>query len=94
MTRHRTHETDNEQSETEAVAPDRATATEANGHAKEVAADERMKRAEEMVDEVAKRVGELTGRLGHGLLWLAARAREEAEDIWAEARSISRGQRP
>jgi hypothetical protein len=53
--------------------------------------EERMRRAEEMVDRMAERVGNAAGWLGHGLLRLAARAREEAEDIWAEARSLSRG---
>jgi hypothetical protein len=61
--------------------------------AEDVAAEERLRRAEEMVDRMAHRIGEAAGRLGHGLLRLAARAREEAEDIWAEARSLSRGER-
>ncbi len=65
-----------------------------NGRPADVSADERMRRAEEVVDRVAQRVGDLTGQLGRGLLWLAARAREEAEDIWAEARPISRGKQP
>jgi hypothetical protein len=56
--------------------------------------EERMRRAEELVDRMAERVGQLAGRLGHGILRLAARAREEAEDMWAEARSLSRGERP
>jgi hypothetical protein len=66
---------------------------EANGSAAPTA-DDRMRRAEEMVDQMAQRVGDYAGRLGHGLLRLAARAREEAEDIWAEARSIARGEKP
>jgi hypothetical protein len=56
--------------------------------------EERMRRAEEMVDRIAEQIGNAAGRLGHGILWLAARAREEAEDIWAEARSLSRGKQP
>ncbi len=58
------------------------------------AAEERMRRAEQMVDQFAQRVGDYAGRLGHGLLRLAARAREEAEDMWAEARTIARGEKP
>jgi len=54
--------------------------------------EERVRRAEEMVDRMAERVGQAAGWLGHGLLRLAARAREEAEDTWAEARSLSRGE--
>lgn len=95
MTRQRAHEGDDEPPGTPAPAPAaESNGAASDGRAKEVAADERMRRAEEMVDQVARHVGELTRRLGHGLLRLAARAREEAEDIWAEARSISRGRRP
>jgi hypothetical protein len=53
-----------------------------------------MERAEEMVDRFAERVSELTSVWGRKLLRLAARAREEAEDIWAEAQSIRRGETP
>jgi hypothetical protein len=51
-------------------------------------------RAEEIVDRVAERVSELTSVWGRKLLRLAARAREEAEDIWAEAQVIRRGEQP
>jgi hypothetical protein len=51
-------------------------------------------RAEEIVDRVAERVSQLTSEWGRKLLRLAARAREEAEDIWAEAQSIRRGDQP
>jgi len=51
-------------------------------------------RAEEIVDRVAERVSQLTSEWGRKLLRLAARAREEAEDIWAEAHSIRRGEQP
>jgi hypothetical protein len=57
----------------------------ANGHSS-------MERAEEMVDRIAERVSHLTSVCGRKLLRLAARAREEAEDIWAEAQSIRRGE--
>jgi hypothetical protein len=53
-----------------------------------------MQRAEEMVDHLAERVGHYAGVFGHQLLWLAARAREEAEDIWAEAQALRRGEKP
>jgi hypothetical protein len=57
------------------------------------AADDRMRRAEELVDRAAQRVGDLAARLGQGILRLTARAREEAEDMWAEARDIARGEK-
>jgi hypothetical protein len=43
-------------------------------------------RADELIEEWGQRVG----------IWLsrtAARAREEAEDIWAEAQSVRRGEK-
>lgn len=43
-------------------------------------------RAEQVLEEWGGRVGSL-------LASAAARAREEAEDIWAEAQSIRRGER-
>jgi hypothetical protein len=68
-----------------------ADETEERQTAKE---DDRMRRAEEWVDRVAVRVGDATAFLGHELLRLGARVREEAEDIWAEAQNLRRGQRP
>lgn len=58
------------------------------------AAYARMKHAEEMVDRIGERVGYYTTQLGHGLLRLAARAREEFEDIVAEAQSIRQHKGP
>jgi hypothetical protein len=51
---------------------------------------ETMQRAEEMVDRLAANIGSFVQRFGHQVVRLAARAREEAEDIWAEADSIRR----
>jgi hypothetical protein len=50
-----------------------------------------MRRAEEMVDWLGQRVGHYTSVAGYYALWLASRAREEAEDIWGEAQAIRRG---
>jgi hypothetical protein len=47
-----------------------------------------MQRAEEMVDRIAERIGHYAQVFGHEVLRLGARAREEAEDIWAEAQHI------
>jgi hypothetical protein len=52
--------------------------------------ENRMRRAEEMVDRMGERIGHYTTVAGHGILWFAARAREEVEDIWAEAQHIRR----
>jgi len=51
-------------------------------------------RAEETVDRLGERVGQLTVLLGHRVRVFAARAREEAEDIWAEAHSMRRPDGP
>ena len=47
-------------------------------------------RAEEMVDRLGQRAGQIGLEVGQRLLRLAARVREEGEDIWAEAQSIRR----
>ena len=56
-----------------------------------------MTRAEEMVDQAGERLGAFAadvarrvqlGDVNHRLQVLLARAREEAEDIWAEAQSV------
>ncbi len=49
-----------------------------------------MMRAEELVDRLGERVGYFASLLNQRARWAAARAREEAEDIWAEAQSIRR----
>jgi hypothetical protein len=66
-------------------------AAQARGDAEEGGGDETVRRAEEVIDQVADRVGEFTTYLGRQILRLGARAREEAEDMWAEAQSIRRG---
>jgi len=57
----------------------------------EVSATER---AEEMIDLIASKMAHYTSVFGRALLRLGARAREEAEDIWAEAQNIRRGGQP
>lgn len=49
-------------------------------------------RAEELVDQATQTVAIYARRLGLDLLKRAALAREELEDIWAEAQSIHRGE--
>ena len=49
-----------------------------------------MERAEEVVDRLGQRAGQIGSELSQRFLRLAARAREEAEDIWAEAQSMRR----
>jgi hypothetical protein len=51
-------------------------------------------RAEEIVDRLAARAAEVTSVWGRRLLRAASRIREEAEDVWAEAQSIRRGEQP
>ena len=52
-----------------------------------------MQRAEELVDRLGEQVGQYVSAFGHNILKWAARAREEAEDIWAEAQAIREQQR-
>ena len=66
-------------------------AAQARGETEEGGGDETVRRAEEVIDRVAERVGQFTSYLGRQVLRLGARAREEAEDMWAEAQSIRRG---
>jgi hypothetical protein len=53
-----------------------------------------LQRAEELVDRMGERVAHYAAFLGTKIKELAARLREEAEDIWAEAQSIRRGEQP
>ncbi len=47
-----------------------------------------MERGEELVDRLGQRAGALTSLAGLRIRKLAARTREEAEDVWAEAQSV------
>jgi pyruvate/2-oxoglutarate dehydrogenase complex dihydrolipoamide acyltransferase (E2) component len=49
-------------------------------------------RAEELVDRMGESVGRFASFAGLRLLKVAALAREEAEDMWAEAQSLRRSQ--
>jgi len=78
-------------------APDRdaATAEDVNGRPEGdtngSAADDReaaLRRAEEMVDRWGEQIGRTASSIGRTFLRWAARAREEAEDIWADAQAL------
>lgn len=64
---------------------------EAHDERLERSADER---AEELVDRAGQTLAHWTGLAALRLLKAAALAREAAEDVWAEAQSIRRGERP
>jgi len=51
-------------------------------------------RAEVLVDLLGQRVGVFASVAGFQILRLAARAREEAQDLWAEAQSVRRARGP
>lgn len=78
-----------------------APAADANGTSEQqtqaTSADEARRqatqRAEEMVDRVGEQIGHYVSIFGHNVLKWVARAREEAEDIWAEAQAIRERQR-
>jgi hypothetical protein len=50
-----------------------------------------MKRAEALADRLALQVGVVSTVITEGLKRFVARAREEAEDLWAEAQHIRKG---
>ena len=52
-----------------------------------------MERAEVLVDRAGPRAGAFVSLVGLRVRKLAARAREEAEDVWAEAQSVRQGKR-
>jgi hypothetical protein len=72
-----------------------APSGEASG-APETAAGDHMSsnldRVEEFMDDVGKKVGDFTSKIGVHLARLASHVREAAEDCWAEAQSIRRGE--
>lgn len=74
--------------------PNGAGAAPAGGDVAEAPASPTRQRAEEMVDHLADRLGHYAGVIGQKFSWLFARAREEAEDIWAEAQALRRGEHP
>lgn len=72
---------------TGAGAPDE----DATGSA--IAAGAATERAEQLLDGVGERVGRFAAVAGRQLRKAAALAREEAEDIWAEAQQVRSGGR-
>jgi hypothetical protein len=64
-----------------------------NGTAVDEARRKAMERAEELADRLGEQVGHYVSSFGHSVLRWVARAREEAEDIWAEAQAIRDRQR-
>jgi hypothetical protein len=58
------------------------------------APNETVQRAEALVDQWGQRLGHVLSIAGEQVRKATARAREEAEDIWAEAQHIRRGQPP
>ena len=53
--------------------------------------DQAMQKADDMIDVAGARVGEFFASLSLTLRKAAVIAKEEAEDLWAEAQSIRRG---
>jgi hypothetical protein len=51
-------------------------------------------RAENLVDNLAVQVAVATSYVGKGFLRLTALFREQMSDLWAEAQSIRRGDKP
>jgi len=66
-----------------------ATTLEQNAHPQANSKEQVMHQAEEMADRLAERIGIYASWLSRAVMRVAARAREEAADIWAEAEHIS-----
>lgn len=77
--------------------PKAAPAVDTNGTSQQqtntAGKQDAQQRAEEMVDRIGEQVGHYVSVFGHNVLKWVARAREEAEDIWAEAQAIRERQR-
>jgi hypothetical protein len=60
------------------------------------AADDRsgLDRAEQVVDHLAERLSSLASSWGRKLLRLGSRARESAQDFWAEVQDFRQGKKP
>lgn len=72
-----------ENASTTGTGPDQST--------QEQPADPTMERAEEMVDKLGEQIGYYASLAGQRIRKMAALAREEAEDIWAEAQHLRNG---
>jgi hypothetical protein len=76
--------------------PNRSTgaAPAADGAAQASTPPPQVARAEEMVDRLAERAAQFTSVWGRRLARVVGRVKEEAQDMWAEAQSIRRGDQP
>jgi hypothetical protein len=76
----------------ESFAPNGATSNGAAGEATPNVSN--ADRAEQIADEFTARCAAVTSSCMRKVAWLTARAREVAEDMWAEAQSIRRKDEP
>jgi hypothetical protein len=51
-------------------------------------------RAEEIVDHLAEKASAVTAAGGRRVLWFMSRAREVAEDFWADVQDFRHGKKP
>lgn len=69
------------------TSPEEKPASPALAQAQE-SGEQATERAEELVDQLVQRIGHFTALTGLQIQRVAARAREEVEDMWAEAQNI------
>jgi hypothetical protein len=72
--------------------PNGAPGQQKNGSDADEARRQAMQRAEELADRLGEQIGHYASAFGHSVLKWVARAREEAEDIWAEAQFLRKRQ--
>jgi hypothetical protein len=99
MIRRRTHsratkdaEERNDVPQTEEPSHEGAEAEQTNGAVAQPVSRPPTERAEELVDHFTERLSYFAGLVGHKILQWVARAREEVEDMWAEAQHLRRGE--
>jgi hypothetical protein len=71
-----------------------ASEPSAGAPAPPAAPESSVERAEQLADRFAEKCAAVTSACVRKLAWLTARAREAAEDLWAEAQSVRQKDQP
>jgi hypothetical protein len=71
-----------------AASPNGVPGQQTDGAGSEETRGQAMQRAEELADRLGEQIGRYFSSISRTFFKWAARAREEAEDIWAEAQAI------
>ncbi len=82
----------NRTTDTKATAGEASTKAppQTNGHAERSG----FERAEEIVEHLAEKTASVTAASGRKVLWFMSRARQVAEDFWADVQDFRHGKKP